>query len=87
MSSVGENLRTLRAARGLTQKQLADSSGVPQSTISQLETGQRDNATLATLHAVAKGLGCPVEDLVRDDAAVPDDALSTLGKPDRSAAP
>ena len=72
MSSLGRNLRTLRTARSLTQEQLAERSGVGQPTISQLETGQRTSTTLTTLQQLAAGLGCAVEELVRqEEAAAP----------------
>jgi transcriptional regulator with XRE-family HTH domain len=67
MSSLAQNLRSLRAGKSFTQEQLAERSGLTQPTISQLETGQRTSTTLATLQQLADGLECSVEDLVRDE--------------------
>ena len=39
MSTLGENLKKLRKAKKMTQKELAQKSGVKQSVISELETG------------------------------------------------
>lgn len=39
MSTVGERIRTLRKARGLTQPQLAREVGIDQSTVSDIERG------------------------------------------------
>ena len=43
---VGQRIRTLRKARGLTQAQLAELAGLPQSQISQIESGARRGSTI-----------------------------------------
>jgi transcriptional regulator with XRE-family HTH domain len=43
---VGRRIRTLRKARGLTQAQLAKATGLPQSQISQIESGARPGSTI-----------------------------------------
>jgi transcriptional regulator with XRE-family HTH domain len=65
---LGENLRQLRAARGLTQAQLAKSAGVPRATWANLESGDA-NPTLHVLHAVAGALGVSIEELLRPPRA------------------
>ena len=45
-----------RKARGLTQKQLAEKSGIAQADISRLERGNA-NPSLRTLNRLAKGMG------------------------------
>ena len=52
-------LRTARAARGLSQKQLAASAELDSSYISLLESGQRTPST-ATLEAISKALEVPM---------------------------
>ena len=52
-------LRTARAARGLSQKQLAASAELDSSFISLLESGQRTPST-ATLEAISKALEVPM---------------------------
>ena len=56
----GEMLKKLRAEAGLTQKQLADMSGVGQNTIARYELGQRE-PSLAAGQALAKALGVSCE--------------------------
>ena len=54
-----EVVRAIIAARieeGLTQKELAERSGIRQSNISRIENGNC-SPTVATLEAIAKGLG------------------------------
>lgn len=59
--SLKGNLRRLRKVAKLTQDQLAVSAGVPQSLISDLETGKRE--TTSFLPELAQALGCEVKDL------------------------
>ena len=57
------NLKDSREARGLTQQELSDRSGVPRPTLAHLESGQ-GNPTLAVLIKVAGALGIGIEALV-----------------------
>jgi DNA-binding XRE family transcriptional regulator len=52
---VGKRIRELREAAGLTQMQLAEKSGLPQSHISRLENAEH-SATNITLGKIAKAL-------------------------------
>lgn len=68
-------LRDARLQKGLTQEQLADSSGVDQTTISRLETDADPNPTERTKERLAKALGIrPVQ--LRFSAPEPE-AIST----------
>ncbi len=53
---VGQNVKRLRLAEGLTQEQLAEKTGFGQQYISGLEQGQR-NPTIVTVHEIAVALG------------------------------
>ncbi|MGH3828913.1 MAG: helix-turn-helix domain-containing protein [Pseudonocardiaceae bacterium] len=57
MVQLGENLARIRAARGLTQDELAQSSGVSVDTISRLERGAHATARRSTLAALSRALG------------------------------
>lgn len=61
---VGLNFRQLRLARGLTQEQAADLTGVSQQYISGLERGRR-NPTVLTLHELSGPLGAQPVDLLQ----------------------
>jgi transcriptional regulator with XRE-family HTH domain len=52
---VGRNARRFRAARGLTQEQLSEVTGLTQQYISGLEQGRR-NPTIVTLFELAQAL-------------------------------
>jgi transcriptional regulator with XRE-family HTH domain len=58
------NLKRLREARGYTQLELARRSGLTNAYISKIEQ-ELMNVSLANLEALANGLGCSEEDLVR----------------------
>jgi transcriptional regulator with XRE-family HTH domain len=61
---VGRNVRLIRQKKGLTQEQLAETSGFSQQYISGLEQGRR-NPTVVTLYELASALGVSHLDLVR----------------------
>lgn len=56
-------IRKLRTEKGLTQEQLAELSSVPRSTISSLENNKYVIEDLPTAKAIAKVLGCVIDDL------------------------
>ncbi|AJA10144.1 hypothetical protein SKP52_16350 [Sphingopyxis fribergensis] len=58
---VGLNFKRLRTARGLTQEQASELTGVSQQYLSSLERGRR-NPTVLTLHELSRPLGAePIE--------------------------
>jgi transcriptional regulator with XRE-family HTH domain len=59
-----ERLKDWREHRGLTQVKLAELAGVPQSTVSQAETGRRSPHP-GTARKFAEALGVEVEELTR----------------------
>lgn len=58
---VGKKIREKRNAADMTQEQLAQKSGLPQSHISRLEQGQHSPSRV-TLEKIAKALGTPIGD-------------------------
>lgn len=56
---VSERIRTLRKEAGLTQEELAERSGLPQSHISRLESGKHSPSRV-TLEKIAAALGLPI---------------------------
>jgi transcriptional regulator with XRE-family HTH domain len=58
------NLKRLREARGYTQSELANLCGLSKTYISNVEQGTV-NISLANLEALANGLSCAEEDLLR----------------------
>jgi transcriptional regulator with XRE-family HTH domain len=62
---VGENVRRVRIAAGLSQAQLAERMGVDRAYISGLELGER-NPTIVTMWRVAEALKTRLERLFRE---------------------
>ncbi|WP_052850213.1 helix-turn-helix domain-containing protein [Streptomyces avicenniae] len=63
LSTVGPRLRALRSDRGLTLAALSAGTGISQSTLSRLESGQR-RPTLELLLPLARTYGVPLDELV-----------------------
>ena len=59
-------LSIARSRAGLTQAELARRAGVPQSVVSNLENCKTLYPRLDTPMALAKGLGCTIDDLFTD---------------------
>ncbi len=56
MATLGDELRALRRAAGLTQEQLEEASGVNQGTISALENNRQQRTSVENLNALARTL-------------------------------
>lgn len=74
MTRFPERVREARLLVGVTQEQLAGSSGVPQSLISMIERGDR-SLTSETADALIKSLGLPSEFLEVAPSTIPDGAI------------
>ncbi|RZG63646.1 helix-turn-helix domain-containing protein [Acinetobacter bouvetii] len=61
MATLGENLKSIRKAKKMTQKELAQKSGVKQSVISDLETGNAKST--GSILELANALGVTAEEL------------------------
>lgn len=59
---LGQKIREFRAKKSMTQEDLAELSGLPQSHISRLESGKHSPSHL-TLEKIAKALGVKLRDI------------------------
>lgn len=66
MITIGERVRDIRKARGLSQQQLATAMGLAKPTIALWETGRRGIA-LAQLRKLANVLKTPLSNLLGED--------------------
>lgn len=69
------NLRRIRTLRGISQEELAYTSGVERAYVGHLERGKK-NPTIKTLDKLAETLGCRVADFFADV-----DEEATFGMP------
>lgn len=65
-------LKELRKLCGMTQKELAEKSGVNIRQIQKYESGEYalDNMTAKTADAISNALGCSIDDLVRMNTSI-----------------
>ncbi len=63
LAAIGQNIRTARNHRQLTQQQLADASGLDRTYISLVEHGKQ-NLTIAAILKIAQALDIPITDLI-----------------------
>ena len=63
MGNIGNQLLALRKNKGLSQNGLANISKVPQSAISQIESGKRKNPGIIYLQKLAAALGVNLAEL------------------------
>lgn len=68
---LGDTVRRLRKAEGLTQKALGKAAGIDQSYISLIENHKRDGVTIPILTALAPALGTSAEELLRAAGYLP----------------
>ena len=57
-------LSDVRTERGMSQNQLAKLCNVPQSVISDIESGKTKAPRIDTLQAIAAALGVTIDDLI-----------------------
>jgi XRE family transcriptional regulator, aerobic/anaerobic benzoate catabolism transcriptional regulator len=70
LARLGERVRDWRGERGVTRRALALASGVSERYLAQLESGH-GNISVLLLRKLARAMGVPVAQLVREDDAAP----------------
>lgn len=76
MATLGENLKTVRKAKKMTQKELAQKSGVKQSVISDLETGNAKST--GSILELASALGVTAEELRKGTTSAFDNNVTPI---------
>jgi len=61
---LGENIRRIRLAKGMTQGDLCRKLEVDRAYMSNVEAGKK-NPTLATIDRIAKALGVSIDELMK----------------------
>jgi XRE family aerobic/anaerobic benzoate catabolism transcriptional regulator len=77
LSLLGDRVRAWRTDHGMTRKVLAQASGVSERYLAQLEAGE-GNISVLLLRKVARAMGVPVEQLVREEQP-PQKCIALLG--------
>ncbi|MFD8248613.1 helix-turn-helix domain-containing protein [Nocardia sp. NPDC059691] len=84
-TELGERLRSVRKRSGLTQRELAQSSGVSLSLIRKIEQGERDDTRVQTLRRLAVAMSCPLSALLGPTPSRPEPESGELWLPTRRA--
>jgi transcriptional regulator with XRE-family HTH domain len=65
-----ENLKELKKAKGMTTKQIADATKIPESTIKRIFAGDTDDPYVSTIHRIVTVLGGSLDHILADTNAV-----------------
>ncbi len=69
---IGDRIRTMRKAVGLSQEEVARRAGLSLKGMAYIERGRIEDPHISSLRGIAHALGMPVEELVREEEpAVP----------------
>ena len=65
-----ENLKELKKAKGMTCKQIADATKIPESTIKRIFAGDTEDPYISTIHRIVAVLGGSLDHILADTNAV-----------------
>ena len=73
-----ENLKELKKSKGMTTKQIADATKIPESTLKRIFSGETDNPYVDTIRRIATALGSTLDEIFAETKVVV--ATETLAK-------
>lgn len=65
-----DNLKALKQKTGMSSKQIADRTNLPERTVVRIFSGDTDNPYVDTLHRIVTVLGGSLDDILADSKAV-----------------
>lgn len=65
-----DNLKDLKKAKGMTSKQIADATKIPESTIKRIFSGDTTDPYVTTVHRIVVALGGSLDHILADTNAV-----------------
>ena len=65
-----DNLKELKKATGMSSKQIAERTNLPERTVNRIFSGDTDNPYVDTLHRIVTVLGGSLDDILADTKAV-----------------
>lgn len=65
-----ENLKELKKAKGMTTKQIADATKIPESTLKRIFSGETDNPYVDTIRRIAIALGSSLDEIFAESKTV-----------------
>lgn len=74
-----ENLKQLKKEKGMSSKQIAEKTSLPERTVTRIFSGDTDNPYVDTLHRIVTVLGGSLDDILADTkVVVGEESLATL---------
>lgn len=61
-----ENLKELKKTKGMTTKQIADATGIPESTLKHIFAGETEDPYVSTIHKIVTALGGSLDHVLAD---------------------
>ena len=65
-----DNLKELKKSKGMSVKQIADATNLPERTVSRIFSGDTDNPYIDTLHRIVSVLGGSLDNILADTKTV-----------------
>lgn len=65
-----DNLKSLKKEKGMSTKQIAEATNMPEKTVSRILSGETDNPYVDTLHRIVTALGSSLDDIFADTKVV-----------------
>lgn len=65
-----DNLKELKRAKGMSAKQIAEKTNLPERTVTRIFSGDTDNPYVDTLHRIVTVLGGSLDDILADTKVV-----------------
>ena len=65
-----ENLKELKKKKGMSSKQIAEKTSLPERTVARIFSGDTDNPYVDTLHRIVSVLGGSLDDILADTKVV-----------------
>ena len=64
------NLKELKKKSGMSTKQIADKTKLPERTLNRIFSGETDHPRVDTIHTIAAAIGCTLNDIFADTNVV-----------------
>lgn len=65
-----DNIKELKKAKGMSNKQIAEKTSLPERTVNRIFSGDTDNPYVDTLHRIVTVLGGSLDDILADTKVV-----------------
>ena len=65
-----DNLKEIKKSKGMSVKQIAEATNLPERTINRIFSGDTDNPYVDTLHRIVTVLDCSLDDILADTKVV-----------------